>query len=62
MYNVDAADLGAKTGFIFAGLSVLLFVMSWFMLPETSGLTVEDIDIAYTEKVSPRKFADRRTS
>jgi len=62
MYNVDAANLGAKTGFIFAGLSVLLFVISWFMLPETSGLTVEDIDMAYTEKVSPRKFADRRTS
>jgi len=62
MYNVDAGNLGAKTGFIFAGSSVLLFAISWFMLPETSGLTVEEIDMAYTERVSPRKFADRRTS
>lgn len=61
MYNVDSGNLGAKTGFIFAGLSVLLLIISWYMVPETSGLTIEDIDLAYTDKVSPRRFTERRS-
>lgn len=43
MYNIDSGNLGAKTGFVFAGTSVLLFCISWFIVPETAGLTVEDI-------------------
>lgn len=43
MYNIDSGNLGAKTGFVFAGTSVLLFSISWFVIPETAGLTVEDI-------------------
>jgi hypothetical protein len=43
MYNIDSGNLGAKTGFVFAGTSVLLFCISWFVVPETSGLSVEDI-------------------
>lgn len=43
MYNIDSGNLGAKTGFVFAGTSVLLFCISWFVVPETSGLTVEEI-------------------
>lgn len=60
MYNVDAGNLGAKTGFVFAGTTVLLFVITWFMVPETLGLTIEDIDLAYEDKLSPRKFSERR--
>ncbi|KFY47535.1 hypothetical protein V496_10597 [Pseudogymnoascus sp. VKM F-4515 (FW-2607)] len=44
MYNIDSGNLGAKTGFVFAGTSVLLFSISWFVIPETAGLTVEDIE------------------
>ncbi|KAL5347519.1 hypothetical protein ACLOAV_007831 [Pseudogymnoascus australis] len=43
MYNIDSGNLGAKTGFVFAGTSVILFCISWFVIPETAGLTVEDI-------------------
>lgn len=43
MYNIDSGNLGAKTGFVFAGTSVLLFCISWFVVPETSGLGVEEI-------------------
>ncbi|KFY77499.1 hypothetical protein V501_07581 [Pseudogymnoascus sp. VKM F-4519 (FW-2642)] len=60
MYNIDSGNLGAKTGFVFAGTSVLLFCISWFVVPETSGLSVEDIDAAYIDRVSPRKFHLRR--
>ncbi|KFY06616.1 hypothetical protein V492_07907 [Pseudogymnoascus sp. VKM F-4246] len=60
MYNIDSGNLGAKTGFVFAGTSVLLFAVSWFVVPETSGLAVEEIDAAYIDRVSPRKFHLRR--
>lgn len=56
MYNVDSGNLGARTGFVFAGMSVLLIVCAWFIVPETSGLTAEEIDKAYSEKVSVCKF------
>jgi SP family general alpha glucoside:H+ symporter-like MFS transporter len=57
MYNTDAGNLGAKTGFVFAGLSVVLLVASWFMVPETAGKSVEEINMAYQEDIPPRKFA-----
>ena len=59
MYNVDSGNLGARTGFVFAGLSVLLIVGAWFLIPETSGLTAEEIDRAYEEKVAVRNFQQR---
>lgn len=62
MYNVDAGNLGAKTGFIFMGLSIILFVLAWLYIPETKGLTTEEIDVLYEEKVAPRKFAKRETA
>ncbi|KAJ5683419.1 hypothetical protein N7462_006584 [Penicillium macrosclerotiorum] len=62
MYNTDAGNLGAKTGFVFAGLSAVLLVASWFMIPETAGKSVEEINMAYQEGVTPRKFASFQLS
>lgn len=59
IYNVDAGNLGARTGFIFAGLSILLIIGTWSIVPETTGLTTEEIDKAYIEKVPSRKFQTR---
>jgi SP family general alpha glucoside:H+ symporter-like MFS transporter len=56
IYNTDAGNLGAKTGFVFAALSAALLVGSWFMVPETAGKSVEEINAAYQQGVSPRKF------
>lgn len=56
MYNVGAGDLGAKTGFIFMGSSILLFLMAYFWVPETRGLATEEIDYLYENRISPRKF------
>ena len=58
MYNVGAGsgNLGAKTGFVFMGGSSILFVMAYLWIPETHGLTTEEIDYLYENKVSPRKF------
>jgi hypothetical protein len=56
MYNVGSGDLEAKTGFVFMGCSIILFVMAYFWIPETHGLTTEEIDYLYENKISPRKL------
>lgn len=59
IYNVDSGNLGARTGFVFAGLSVLLIIGTWYIVPETTGLTMEEIDKAYMDKVPVRAFQTR---
>ncbi len=56
MYNVDSGDLGARTGFVFIGTTVLLLVAGYFMVPDITGLTAKHIDHAYDQRVSPRQF------
>lgn len=56
MYNVDTGNLGLRSAFVFAGLSVFLIVAAWFYIPDTTDLTASEIDHAYTEGIPPRKF------
>lgn len=43
MINPDAGNLGGKVGFVFFGLGVPLCIAFWFLIPETKGLTFEDV-------------------
>lgn len=45
MINPDAGNLGGKVGFVFFGFGVPLCVAFWFLIPETMGLTFEDVSI-----------------
>jgi hypothetical protein len=58
MQNVDTGsrNLGAKTGFLFMGSSILLLGLAWLWIPETRGLSTEEIDSLYERGMSPRKF------
>jgi hypothetical protein len=58
IYNVDAGNLGARTGFIFAVSSVVLVVVSWLIVPDTTGLDTEEIDWLYARNIPARKFND----
>ncbi|KAJ5140471.1 hypothetical protein N7448_003879 [Penicillium atrosanguineum] len=60
MYNVDSGNLGAKTGFVFAGMTVPLLIGVFYLTPETTGLTTEDIDKFYEAKVPPHRFAKHK--
>lgn len=63
MYNVDAGNLGARAGFVFSGASILLFVISYFVIPELEGFAIEEIDWLYQNKIPVRhfqKYADGR--
>ncbi|CAK7198506.1 hypothetical protein SEUCBS139899_001167 [Sporothrix eucalyptigena] len=57
LINADAADLGAKVGFIFGPLSLMGFVWAFFYLPETKGRSLEELDEMFANKVSVRDFA-----
>ncbi|EXJ80113.1 hypothetical protein A1O1_08255 [Capronia coronata CBS 617.96] len=56
LINPDAANLGAKLGFIFFGLSLPVCVLMYFYIPETKGLTFEELDYLFVSKTSCRKF------
>lgn len=60
MYNVDSGNLGARTGLVFAGASVLLIWGAWTLVPDTTGLSTEDIDNLYEAKVPARKFVTHK--
>jgi len=60
MINPDAGNLGAKVGFVFFGLGVPLCIAFWFLIPETMGLTYEDVSLKrgsfYLKRGSERIF------
>jgi hypothetical protein len=56
MYNVDSGNLGACTAFPFAGITVLLIAGAYLLVPDTTGLSTEEIDRLYEDKVPVRKF------
>ncbi|KAH9482118.1 Major facilitator-type transporter ecdD [Psilocybe cubensis] len=47
--GVRAANLGVKVFFIWGGTCVGCFVFTYFFIPETRGLSLEQIDILYRE-------------
>ena len=44
MINPDAGNLGAKVGFVFAGLGVPLCILIFFYVPETRGLSFDEVN------------------
>lgn len=56
MYNVDSGRLGSRVGFVHAGITVLLIVGAWILVPDTTNMTSQEIDGAYKAGVNPRSF------
>lgn len=56
LYNLDAAALGGKTGFVYVGTSVLGIVMTFFAIPEMKGRSALEIDRMFELKLPVRKF------
>lgn len=52
----DAANLGAKTSFIFAGCVLLTTIWAYFFIPETAARTVLEVDEMYAIKLPMRKW------
>ncbi|KAF7554882.1 hypothetical protein G7Z17_g2604 [Cylindrodendrum hubeiense] len=56
MFNVDSGNLGIRTAFVWAGCSVFLLFGAWYLVPDTTNLTAEEIDHMYLDSVKPRDF------
>ncbi|KXL48489.1 hypothetical protein M433DRAFT_75381 [Acidomyces richmondensis BFW] len=61
IFNPNEANLGAKTCFIFAGLTLLSLVYIWFYQPETSRRSYEELDEMFMKKIPARQFKAYRT-
>jgi MFS transporter, SP family, sugar:H+ symporter len=55
LLSPDYVNLGAKVGFIFGGISILVFLWTFFFLPETKDRTLEEIDEMFMNVSVPRK-------
>ncbi|KAK9241721.1 general substrate transporter [Lipomyces tetrasporus] len=53
MVGTDQGNLGAKVFFIWGSLCVTCFVYAYFLIPETKGLTLEQVD-RMMEECTPR--------
>ncbi|OJI82496.1 hypothetical protein ASPTUDRAFT_172682 [Aspergillus tubingensis CBS 134.48] len=56
LFDSDAANLSARVGFIYGSLMVAATVWIFFLLPETAGRTLEEIQILFKNGVSARSF------
>jgi len=57
MVNKDKGNLGSKVFFIWGGLCCTCFIYAYFLVWETKGLTLEQIDQMMEDVGSPRKSA-----
>ncbi|KAI8952506.1 general substrate transporter [Xylaria longipes] len=56
MADKDKGNLGAKVFYIWGSLCATAFVYTWFLIPETKGLTLEQVD-RLLEETTPRTSA-----
>ncbi|CZT10798.1 probable maltose permease [Rhynchosporium graminicola] len=60
MLGVHAWNWGPRSGLFWAGCCFLLWVWSYFRLPEPKGRTYGELDVLFEHKVSARKFASTK--
>jgi hypothetical protein len=58
IYNVDAGNLGLKAGFVYGGGSLLFFVVSCLLVPDLRGLSTEEVDWIYEQKIPVWKIQE----
>jgi len=56
VYNPDAGNAGAKTGFLYVGTCAMGVAMTFFLLPEMKGRSIGDIDEMFELKLKTREF------
>ncbi|KAJ5752107.1 hypothetical protein N7520_009024 [Penicillium odoratum] len=69
-YMLDAqyGNMGANVGYFYAGVTVVIAVLIFLLVPETASLTLEEIDNVFDSKIPPwktsvagnKKIAQRR--
>lgn len=60
IFNPDAGNLGAKTGFVYVGTGLIGIGMTFFGIPEMRGRSPLDIDRMFQNGVKTREFKNWR--
>lgn len=55
--DVDGADLGYNTGFLFFGFGIIALAVCVFLLPETARRNPAELDEMYTKKIAPWRMS-----
>lgn len=61
LINEEYADLGAKVGFVYGSLNVMMVVLTFFFIPELKGRTLEEVDQLFESGAPLRKFSKIET-
>jgi hypothetical protein len=56
VFNPDQGNLRGRTGYTYAASCAVGVVVSYFVIPEMKGRSVNEIDRMFEEKLSARKF------
>lgn len=56
VYNPDAGNLGAQSGFVYLGLAGIATVISYFILPEMKDRSAAEIDEMFELRLPARQF------
>ncbi|ERT00971.1 MFS transporter, SP family, general alpha glucoside:H+ symporter [Sporothrix schenckii 1099-18] len=56
MLNTDKWNIGAKSGYVWAGTALFCSVLSWLYIPEMKDRSFREIDILFQRKVPARKW------
>ncbi|KAI0201369.1 general substrate transporter [Astrocystis sublimbata] len=61
LINAQYANLGGKVGFIYSTVDFAMVIVTFFVIPEMKGRTLEEIDQLFESGVSLRRFRDVKT-
>jgi len=58
-YTVNPAEwnMKGKTGFLWGGTALVMFIWAFFRLPEIKGRTYEELDILFLQRIPARQFS-----
>ncbi|EED19746.1 sugar transporter, putative [Talaromyces stipitatus ATCC 10500] len=56
LLSAQYANLGTKVGFIFGSIGVCIFIVSWIIIPETKGRSLEQLDEMFMNRIPTREF------
>lgn len=56
IFNPDAGNLRAKTGFVYSGICFVAVVVTWFIVPELKDRSAIEIDQMFEQKLPTRAF------
>lgn len=60
MLNKDYGNMGPNVGYFYAAVTVVIGVLAYLLVPETAGLTLEQIDDVFNSGVRPWKTSIQR--